>query len=47
MTKSPPDGKRAEKIVSYLRVAAFDFFFDGFTLYSAPTEGAKTTESSR
>ena len=35
------DSERAEKIVAYLIDAAFDFFFDRFTLDNAPNEEAK------
>ncbi len=41
MTKNLPDSERTEKIVAYLSGAAFDFYFDGFTLETAPTEEAK------
>ena len=41
VTKSLPDSERAEKIVAYLSDAAFDFYFDRFTLDNAPTEDAK------
>ncbi len=36
-----PESERAEKIVAYLSGAAFDFYFDRFTLNNAPTEEAK------
>ena len=41
VTKGLPDSERAEKIVAYLSEAAFDFYFDCFTLDNAPTEEAK------
>ena len=41
VNKSLPDSERAEKIVAYLSDAAFDFYFDRFTLNNAPTEQAK------
>ncbi len=41
MNKSLPDSERAEKIVAYLSDAAFDFYFDRFTMDNAPTEEAK------
>ncbi len=39
--KSLPGSERAGKIVAYLSDAAFDFYFDRFTLDNAPTEEAK------
>ena len=41
VNKSLPGSKRAEKIVTYLSDAAFDFYFYHFTLDNAPTEEAK------
>ncbi len=41
MTKSLPDSERAEKIVAYLSDAAFEFYFDRFTLDNAPIQEAK------
>ena len=41
VTKSLPDCARAEKIVAYLSGAAFDFYFDRFTLDNALTEETK------
>ena len=38
MTKNLPESERAEKIVAYLSRAAFDFYFDRFTLENALTE---------
>ena len=39
--KSLPERERAELIVAYLSGAAFDFYFDRFTIDNAPTEEAK------
>ena len=44
VTKSLPDIEKAEKIVSYLTGAAFNFYFDRFTLDNAPNETAKIDE---
>ncbi len=44
VTKSLPDIEKAEKIVAYLTGAAFDFYFDRFTLDIAPTEEGKDYE---
>ncbi len=41
VNKSLPDSEIAETIVAYLSGAAFDFYFDCFTLDNAPTEKAK------
>ena len=41
MTNSLMDSERAEKIVAYLSEAAFDFYFDRFTLDNAPTKEDK------
>ncbi len=41
VTKSLPGSERAEKIVAYLSDAAFEFYFDRFTLDNAFTEKAK------
>ncbi len=40
VTKSSPDSERAEKILIYLRDAAFDFYFDRITLDNARIEEA-------
>ncbi len=44
VTKSLPDTEKAEKIVAYLTGAAFEFYFDRFTLDNAPTEEAEDYE---
>ena len=41
VNKSLPDSERAENIAAYLSDAAFDFYFDCFTLDNAPNEEAK------
>ena len=41
VTKNLPDSEWAEKLVAYLSRAAFNFYFDWFTLDIAPTEEAK------
>ncbi len=41
VTKCLPDSERAEKIAAYLSEAAFDFYFDRFTLDNAPNEETK------
>ncbi len=42
VTNSLPDSERAEKIVAYLSEAAFEFYFDRFTLDNAHTKEKKT-----
>ncbi len=41
VTKSLPESERAAKIAATLSGAAFDFYFDRFTLDNTPTEEAK------
>ncbi len=41
VTKRSTDSERAEKIVAQLSEAAFDLYFDRFTLRNAPTEEAE------
>ena len=41
VTKSLPEIEKAEKIVAYLTGAAFNFYFDRFTLDNGPIDEAK------
>ena len=41
VTKGLTDEEKVEKIVAYLAVTAFDFYFDRFTMDNGPKDKAK------